>query len=79
MKTALLLLVLGGLLLATALLVLYVMAGLQDVAIGFHGALALGLGILFTVLIGGGLMALVFYSARKGHDDAPTVMREDKD
>lgn len=34
-----------------------------------HGLLALVLGGFFTLLIGGGLMALLFYSARKGHDD----------
>ncbi len=37
--------------------------------IGVHGYIALGLGALFTLLIGGGLMALVFYSHRHGYDD----------
>ena len=35
------------------------------------GWLAMILGIVFTVVIGVGLMALVFYSSRKGHDDPP--------
>ena len=30
---------------------------------------ALGLGTLLTLLVGCGLMALVFYSARKGYDE----------
>jgi hypothetical protein len=33
------------------------------------GILALVLGSLLTMAIGGGLMALLFYSARKGYDD----------
>ena len=30
---------------------------------------ALGLGIFFSIAVGVGLMALVFYSSRSGHDD----------
>lgn len=30
---------------------------------------ALGLGVLFSLVIGCGLMALVFYSSRHGYDD----------
>lgn len=41
----------------------------EDVAIGLHGYLALAAGCLFTLLLGGGLMWLVFYSARRGYDD----------
>lgn len=37
---------------------------------------AMGLGIFFSILIGCGLMALVFYSSRHGYDDPH---REDKD
>ena len=33
------------------------------------GWLAMGGGVLFSLLIGGGLMALSFYSARHGYDD----------
>ncbi|WP_308911810.1 hypothetical protein [Pseudokordiimonas caeni] len=35
-----------------------------------HGYIAAGLGIFFSCLIGFGLMALLFYSARHGHDEA---------
>jgi hypothetical protein len=31
--------------------------------------LAMGLGALFTLLVGGGLMALLFYSSRHGYDE----------
>jgi hypothetical protein len=58
-------------LLAVALLV----AGLlwwrlEAVEIGLHGALALGFGAVLSLGLGGGLMALVFYSNRHGYDDA---------
>jgi hypothetical protein len=42
---------------------------LGDAEMGVHGYIALGLGALFTLLIGGGLMALVFYSHRHGYDE----------
>ena len=32
---------------------------------------AMVLGILFSILIGSGLMALVFYSSRHGYDEPP--------
>jgi hypothetical protein len=32
------------------------------------GWIALGLGAFFSLAVGGGLMALVFHSSRKGHD-----------
>ncbi len=37
---------------------------------------AMGLGIFFSILVGCGLMVLVFYSSRHGYDDPH---REDKD
>jgi hypothetical protein len=30
---------------------------------------AMGLGVLFSIIVGSGLMALVFYSSRRGYDD----------
>lgn len=38
-------------------------------AIPLYGYIAIAGGILFSLLIGGGLMALVFYSNRHGYDD----------
>ncbi len=40
------------------------------VDIGKHGWIALGLGTFFSLLIGCGLMALMFFSSRSGHDEA---------
>jgi len=41
---------------------------LTDVAISPAGMRALVLGVVFSMLVGGGLMALLFYSNRKGYD-----------
>ncbi len=38
-------------------------------AIPLYGYAAIAGGVLFSLLIGGGLMALVFYSNRHGYDD----------
>lgn len=35
-----------------------------------YGWLAIGGGVLMSIIVGGGLMALVFYSARHGYDDS---------
>ena len=42
---------------------------LSDVDIGFHGLMALSLGVGATIALGAGLMFLVFYSSRRGYDD----------
>lgn len=39
-----------------------------NVGISPMGWLFLVLGVFFTILVGGGLMALLFYSSRKGKD-----------
>lgn len=44
--------------------------GGPDQGISLHGFIALGLGILGSLVVGGGLMALVFFSSRSGHDQA---------
>ncbi|MGH6684311.1 MAG: hypothetical protein ACRECA_10430 [Pseudolabrys sp.] len=35
----------------------------------FYGYVAIAGGVLFSLLVGGGLMALVFYSSRHGYDE----------
>jgi uncharacterized membrane protein YiaA len=47
----------------------------SDVEMSKHGWIALGLGTFFSVLIGCGLMALMFYSHRSGHDDSADPFR----
>ncbi len=43
---------------------------------GKHGWIALGLGTFFSLLIGCGFMALMFFSSRSGHDDAADPFRK---
>ena len=43
----------------------------SDVVMSKHGYIAMGLGIFFSLLVGCGLMALTFYSSRRGYDDLP--------
>ena len=40
-----------------------------DVEIPTSAYVALGLGVFFTLVVGCGLMALVFYSSRMGYDE----------
>jgi TRAP-type C4-dicarboxylate transport system permease small subunit len=41
---------------------------LTDGQISTQGMIALVLGVVFSMLLGGGLMALVFWSNKKGYD-----------
>jgi hypothetical protein len=50
----------------------------SDVPMSRHGWIALGLGTFFSLLIGGGLMALMFFSNRSGHDDIADPFRKDR-
>jgi len=59
---------------AGAVLAAWVRIG--DVAIGIHGWLAMALGAMLTLLRGGGLMFLVFFSSRRGYDDLDGALRE---
>jgi hypothetical protein len=34
-----------------------------------HGYVAMALGVVLSLALGGGLMALAFYSSRRGYDD----------
>jgi hypothetical protein len=41
----------------------------SNVQMSVHGYIAMILGIVFSLVIGCGLMALMFYSSRHGYDD----------
>ncbi len=60
--------VLGGFLVAAASYAIYAWNSLSGVSVSGAGWLFLGLGIVTTVLVGAGLMALVFYSSRHDYD-----------
>jgi hypothetical protein len=70
MKTALLVIVWAVLLVAAGAVAVHLWSELDDVSLGLHGWLALGLGVVLSLALGIGLMALVFMSARRGYDDA---------
>jgi hypothetical protein len=45
-----------------------------DFAMPAAGYLALALGVVFSLMVGIGLMALLFYSSREGYDQPPTLI-----
>lgn len=76
MKVFLLTLSLGGIL---AAVMFGALTGWDASAMSIHGWIALGLGTFLSLAVGGGLMALVFYSARKGYDDRIEIDRPPED
>ena len=67
--TVLAVIVLVGLLVATAVVMWWAWVEIGEVEFSAHGLIALGLGIGLTLLCGVGLMALVFFSSRRGYDE----------
>jgi hypothetical protein len=65
-----------ALLVAAVALVVHVWRA-TDVEIPAYGWAALAAGSFFSVLVGGGLMALVFYSSRAGYDEPPRFIDND--
>jgi flagellar basal body-associated protein FliL len=47
-----------------------------DNGVPASGYVALVLGVVFSLVVGIGLMALVFYSSRKGYDEPAVLIRE---
>ena len=78
MKTALTIFVLLAILAGAVWVGHYGWESAGDVVMPAWGWLMMGLGIFFTLLVGGGLMALVFYSSRAGFDAPPEVVQEKK-
>jgi hypothetical protein len=68
-RSAFTVVVLLGLLAASVTLALWIWRELGNVAIGTHGLIAIGLGAVLTFGLGAGLMALMFFSARRGYDE----------
>ena len=66
MKIALLVVVLGALLIAA---LIGAISYFDASVISVHGWIALIAGPVLSLLVGGGLMGLVFLSARRGYDD----------
>jgi hypothetical protein len=80
MRTFILIAALGSILALTVWGFFSGWAGL-DWNLGLHGWIALTLGVVLTCALGGGLMALSFYSSRAGYDDriAPDATHESND
>ncbi|WP_298881361.1 hypothetical protein [uncultured Bradyrhizobium sp.] len=47
-----------------------------DTKVPEAGYVALVIGVVFSLLVGAGLMALVFYSSRKGYDEPVVIISE---
>jgi hypothetical protein len=67
--TILVIVVLLGLLGFASVLAYDTWQDMGETEIGFHGMVALGAGVGVTLLLGVGLMSLVYFSHRRGYDD----------
>lgn len=67
--TILVIVVLLGLLTLASMLAYDSWQDMSETEISFHGKVALGLGVGLTLVLGIGLMSLVFFSHRRGYDD----------
>ncbi|ETR76369.1 signal peptide protein [Afipia sp. P52-10] len=76
MRAVLLFAVFVALLAATAVFAYYGLAGPEEVALGVHGWTAMIIGVIFSILVGVGLMGLMFFSSRHGYDEPPQVRKD---
>ena len=58
-----------ALLAASIWFAIYAWTAIEGPAVPVEGQIAMGLGIVFSLLVGCGLMALLFYSSRRGYDE----------
>jgi hypothetical protein len=73
---AILLAILLVLLIGTGVWAVSAWTASSGVEMSKHGWIALGLGTFFSLLIGCGLMALMFFSSRYGYDEAADPFRD---
>jgi hypothetical protein len=78
MRRLLIILPLGALLAAALCFAVYSWNTIEGPAIPTTGYVAMGLGIVFSLLVGCGLMALLFYSSRHGYDAPPLYDTKDE-
>lgn len=70
MRKYAILLPLGALLIAVVWFAIYSWGAIGGAPLPIEGKIAMVLGVIFSLLVGCGLMALLFYSSRYGYDDA---------
>jgi len=71
--------ILLGLLICTSLLAGVGWSSAVGTEVPIAGYVAMALGIVFSLLVGVGLMALVFYSSRSGYDEPVKLIKSDGD
>lgn len=71
--------VLLGLLVWTSILAGEGWSSAVGTEVPFGGYVAMALGVVFSLLVGVGLMALVFYSSRAGYDEPAKLIGSDGD
>jgi heme/copper-type cytochrome/quinol oxidase subunit 2 len=70
--TIVLLIALGVMLLGAGAFMYQGMVSGGDETLPGHFYIAMTLGVVFSIIVGVGLMALIFFSNRKGYDEPPT-------
>ena len=66
-----------ALLAASVWFAIYAWTAIEGPAVPVEGQVAMWLGIVFSLVVGCGLMALVFYSSRHGYDAPPNLRPSD--
>jgi hypothetical protein len=77
-KTALVILTLLTIFGLTVAWAIYAWQQTAGVEISWHGYAAMILGIVFSIALGCGLMALMFYSSRHGYDEPTDLSNKRK-
>ena len=57
---------------------IYAWTAIEGPPIPIEGRIAMGLGVFFSIVVGCGLIALVFYSSRHGYDESARYDSADK-
>jgi heme/copper-type cytochrome/quinol oxidase subunit 2 len=73
MKTAALLVALLSILALAIIGASLTWTSIGDAGMSGHGYTALAIGVVVSLVVGCGLMVLVFYSSRRGHDEPPKI------
>ena len=57
---------------------LYVFGEIEGVTLSGHGVAAMVVGLILTLVVGFGLMALLFFSNKHGHDERVHNLNKDR-